>query len=106
MQKHLTVKSFFAKKYIIAVIGLGYVGLPLAAHLSRNFKVIGYDNNEVNITELKNGHDRTLELTDAELKKPEIHFTSDAAELSDCRLFIVAVPTPVDDSHVPDLRAI
>jgi UDP-N-acetyl-D-galactosamine dehydrogenase len=106
MQKQLTVKSFFAKKDIIAVIGLGYVGLPLAAHLSRNFKVIGYDNNEVNITELKNGHDRTLELTAAELKKADIHFTSDAAELSDCRLFIVAVPTPVDDSHVPDLRAI
>jgi UDP-N-acetyl-D-galactosamine dehydrogenase len=106
MGKQLTVKSFFTKKDKIAVIGLGYVGLPLAAHLSRNFKVIGYDNNEVNIAELKKGHDRTLELTAAELKKADIHFTSDAAELSDCRLFIVAVPTPVDDSHVPDLRAI
>ncbi len=106
MEKQLSVQSFLTKKDIIAVIGLGYVGLPLAAHLSRNFKVIGYDNNEVNILELKNGHDRTLELSDAELKKADIHFTSDAAELSGCRLFIVAVPTPVDDSHVPDLRAI
>jgi UDP-N-acetyl-D-galactosamine dehydrogenase len=105
MVKQLTIKSFLDKKNKIAIIGLGYVGLPLAAHLSRHFSVIGYDNNEANIAELKKGHDRTMELTDAELKKANIHFTSDPTELSPCRLFIVAVPTPVDHFHVPDLNA-
>ncbi|PKN51650.1 MAG: nucleotide sugar dehydrogenase [Deltaproteobacteria bacterium HGW-Deltaproteobacteria-13] len=90
----------------MAIVGLGYVGLPLAAHLSRHFSVIGYDNNPVNIAEFKKGHDRTMELTDAELKKSRIHFTSDPAELSSCRLFIVCVPTPVDHFHVPDLSAL
>jgi UDP-N-acetyl-D-galactosamine dehydrogenase len=104
--KQLTVKSFLAKKDKIAIVGLGYVGLPLAAHLSRHFSVIGYDNNPVNIAEFKKGHDRTMELTDAELKKSRIHFTSDPAELSSCRLFIVCVPTPVDHFHVPDLSAL
>jgi UDP-N-acetyl-D-galactosamine dehydrogenase len=105
MEKPLSVKSFADKEDKIAVIGLGYVGLPLAAHLSRHFSVIGYDNSEANVAELKKGHDRTMELTDAELIKANIHFTTDPASLSQCRLFIVAVPTPVDHFHVPDLSA-
>jgi UDP-N-acetyl-D-galactosamine dehydrogenase len=105
MEKPLSVKSFSNKEDKIAVIGLGYVGLPLAAYLSRHFSVIGYDNSEANVAELKKGHDRTMELTDAELKKANIHFTTDPALLSQCRLFIVAVPTPVDHFHVPDLSA-
>lgn len=106
MKKTLTAQSFFAGKNKIAVIGLGYVGLPLAAHLSRHFKVIGYDINETSIAELKRGHDHTMELSDAELKKAKINFTSKQADLSACKLFIVAVPTPVDHFHVPDLGAI
>lgn len=106
MKNKLTAESFFTGKNKIAVIGLGYVGLPLAAHLSRHFKVVGFDINKTNVAELKNGHDRTMELTDAELKKTNIYFTADPAELSSCRLFIVAVPTPVDDFHVPDLSAL
>ncbi|MGV8058610.1 MAG: nucleotide sugar dehydrogenase [Smithellaceae bacterium] len=105
MKKPLSIKSFFDKEDKIAVIGLGYVGLPLAAHLSYHFPVIGYDNNEASIEELKKGHDRTMELNDAELKKANIFFTADPADLSQCRLFIVAVPTPVDHFHVPDLTA-
>jgi UDP-N-acetyl-D-galactosamine dehydrogenase len=106
MEKPLSIKSFLAKENKIAVIGLGYVGLPLAAHLSRHFSVTGYDISEANVSELKNGHDRTMELNDAELKKSNIHFTTDSAELAQCRLFIVAVPTPVDHFHVPDLAAL
>ena len=102
----LTIKSFLAKKDKIAVVGLGYVGLPLAAHLSRHFSVIGYDNNPASIAEFKKGHDRTMELTDEELKKSRIQFTSDPEDLSPCRLFIVAVPTPVNDVHIPDLSAL
>ncbi len=105
MQKHLAVKSFYDKIDKIAVVGLGYVGLPLAAHLSHHFPVIGYDNNETNVAELKKGHDRTMELSAAELQKANIHFTSNPAQLAQCRLFIVAVPTPVDHFHVPDLTA-
>ena len=104
--KKLTIKSFLAKKDKIAIVGLGYVGLPLASHLSRHFSVIGYDNNQVGIAELKKGHDRTMELTDKELKQSRIYFTSDPSDLSSCRLFIVAVPTPVDNFHIPDLSAL
>lgn len=105
MEKPLSIKTFFEKEDKIAVVGLGYVGLPLAAHLSRHFSVTGYDNSEANVAELKKGHDRTMELSDGELQKSSINFTSDPAGLSECRLFIVAVPTPVDHFHVPDLSA-
>ena len=105
MKKTLTAQSFFAGKNKIAIIGLGYVGLPLAAHLSRHFKVIGFDISETNVAELKKGHDRTMELSDTELKKAKIQFTSKPMDISSCKLFIVAVPTPVDHFHVPDLRA-
>ena len=105
MKKTLSAQSFYAGKNKIAVIGLGYVGLPLAAHLSRHFTVIGFDISEANVAELKKGHDRTMELSDAELKKSKIHFTSKPSDLASCKLFIVAVPTPVDHFHVPDLGA-
>jgi UDP-N-acetyl-D-galactosamine dehydrogenase len=106
MKQTLTAQSFFAGKNKIAVIGLGYVGLPLAAHLSQHFKVVGFDISEANISELKKGHDRTMELSDSELRNAKIHFTSKPADLAGCKLFIVAVPTPVDHFHVPDLGAI
>lgn len=106
MKKTLTAQSFCAGKNKIAVVGLGYVGLPLAAHLSRHFTVIGFDINESSVAELKKGHDRTMELTDAELKKSKISFTFKPSDLASCKLFIVAVPTPVDHFHVPDLHAI
>ena len=105
MKKTLTAQSFYAGKNKIAVVGLGYVGLPLAVHLSRHFTVVGYDVSEANVAELKKGHDRTMEVSDAELKKAKMHFTSKPADLASCKLFIVAVPTPVDHCHVPDLGA-
>ena len=105
MKKNLTAQSFYAGKNKIAIVGLGYVGLPLAVHLSRHFTVVGYDVSEANVAELKKGHDRTMEVADGELKKTKIHFTAKPADLSSCKLFIVAVPTPVDHFHVPDLRA-
>jgi UDP-N-acetyl-D-galactosamine dehydrogenase len=106
MKRTLTAQSFFAGENKIAVVGLGYVGLPLAAHLSRHFTVVGFDINEETVSELKKGHDRTMELSDAELKRSKIHFTSKQSDLSGSKLFIVAVPTPVDHFHVPDLGAI
>ncbi|MDA8138643.1 MAG: nucleotide sugar dehydrogenase [Desulfobacteraceae bacterium] len=86
----------------IAVIGLGYVGLPLAVHLSEYFDVVGYDMNQARVAELQKGHDRTLEVESQKLSKASIDYTSDPRELSKCRLIIVAVPTPIDEYNIPD----
>ena len=87
----------------IAVIGLGYVGLPVAVAFGRHARTIGFDINAARIAELKNGHDATLEIEDAELKAADILFTADAADLRTADFHIVAVPTPVDNAKRPDL---
>jgi UDP-N-acetyl-D-galactosamine dehydrogenase len=88
----------------VAVIGLGYVGLPLAVHLGRQLSTIGYDISERRIEELRAGQDRTREFTKDELKTAEhLAYTSDTAVLKGCNFFIVAVPTPIDASKRPDL---
>jgi UDP-N-acetyl-D-galactosamine dehydrogenase len=96
-------ESFLNGRRRIAVVGLGYVGLPLAIHLSACFSVVGYDVKEGRIAELKEGRDRTLEIPQEALKKTAIVFSADAEVLSTCSLIIVAVPTPIDDSRIPDL---
>lgn len=89
----------------IAVIGLGYVGLPLAAEFGKTRKVIGFDINETRIAELKKGVDVTLEVDSAELTDARrLTFTHDAADLASCRFFIVTVPTPIDTANRPDLK--
>ena len=89
----------------IAVIGLGYVGLPLAFELAAKFEVVGFDINETRVTELQRGHDRTREIPanwfDAEVRRPG--FTGDPADIADCNVYIVTVPTPIDSHRVPDL---
>ncbi|ASM36778.1 nucleotide sugar dehydrogenase [Campylobacter sputorum] len=90
----------------IAVIGLGYVGLPLAVAFSNKFEVIGYDINKDRIKELQNGSDKTLEINDDELKnslKNGIKFSSNLNDLKEFNFFIIAVPTPVDKNNRPDL---
>jgi UDP-N-acetyl-D-galactosamine dehydrogenase len=87
----------------IAVVGLGYVGLPLAVALSKNFPVVGFDIHKGRIEELKNGHDRTEEVSSARLRAATMHFTSMAQEIAKANLFIVTVPTPVDEMNQPDL---
>jgi UDP-N-acetyl-D-glucosamine/UDP-N-acetyl-D-galactosamine dehydrogenase len=98
--------SFLNRSSKIAVVGLGYVGLPLAVHLSAHFAVTGYDVRKSRIAELKQGHDRTLEVSGETLKKAVLDFTADAQIISSCPLIIVAVPTPIDDSRIPDLRPV
>lgn len=89
----------------IGIIGLGYVGLPLAVEFGKNENVIGFDINQVRIDELKRGHDRTLEVETEELKKAvHLKFTSSINDLKSVNYFIITVPTPVDEYHVPDLR--
>jgi UDP-N-acetyl-D-glucosamine/UDP-N-acetyl-D-galactosamine dehydrogenase len=99
----VTFESLSERKDKIAIVGLGYVGLPLAVHLSRHFEVIGYDLKPDRIRELKNGKDRTLEIAESDLANACIFFTADPSELSQCRLIIVAVPTPIDAYRIPDL---
>ena len=90
----------------IAVIGLGYVGLPLAIYLARRFPVLGFDINEARIAELKAGHDRTDEVTDEEFAlATSLSFSSDFHDLGDCNFYIVTVPTPIDAAKRPDLTA-
>jgi UDP-N-acetyl-D-galactosamine dehydrogenase len=88
----------------IAIIGLGYVGLPLAVEFGKRRRVIGFDINGKRIAELGAGRDSTLETTAAELAEAEfLSFTSDADALRACTTFIVTVPTPIDDANRPDL---
>jgi UDP-N-acetyl-D-galactosamine dehydrogenase len=90
----------------IAVIGLGYVGLPVAVAFARaGSPVIGFDINEGRIAELRSGHDRTREVEPADLKLTALLFESEASRLTDADFYIVTVPTPIDDARRPDLSA-
>ena len=81
----------------IAVIGLGYVGLPLAAAFSEKFTVLAYDNDSNRVGELNNGRDRIEQMTKADLiqLQSRLTFSDDAETLSDCNIFIITVPTPL-----------
>ncbi|HBV04397.1 MAG TPA: nucleotide sugar dehydrogenase [Staphylococcus sp.] len=87
----------------IAVVGLGYVGLPVAVAFGKQQKVVGFDINKTRINELKNGYDRTNEVNDEDLKKSNIKFTNEPEELSKADFIIVAVPTPINKNNQPDL---
>jgi len=87
----------------IAVIGLGYVGLPLAVGLARHFEVTGFDIDQTRIEQLKGGFDRTSEIEENILKKTSLRFTSSVSDLKGKNVFIVTVPTPVTDDNLPDL---
>lgn len=90
----------------IAVIGLGYVGLPVAVAFGRNTRCIGFDINTTRIAELVGGHDDTLEVTDEELAASDILFTSNPEDLRAADFHIVAVPTPIDQAKRPDLTPV
>jgi len=93
------------KKQKICLIGLGYVGLPLAVAFAEKFLVIGFDVNSSRIQELEGGHDRTLEIEDDLLisVKSNISYSSNIQDTKDCNIYIVTVPTPIDKSNQPDL---
>ena len=92
------------KTTTLAIIGLGYVGLPLAVEFGKKRSVIGFDINQQRILALKDGHDATLEVEDDELAKAELlHFTSNAADLAEANIYIVTVLTPIDEHKRPDL---
>ncbi|MDW3942978.1 nucleotide sugar dehydrogenase [Staphylococcus saprophyticus] len=87
----------------IAVVGLGYVGLPVAVTFGNKHKVIGFDINESRIQELKNNYDRTNEVTEDKLKNTNMEYTSNAEDLKKADFIIIAVPTPIDKHNKPDL---
>lgn len=89
----------------IAVIGLGYVGLPLAVAFGRTRATLGFDIDAPRIAQLQAGHDATLELEDHELAAAQhLRYSADSGALRDCRIFVVTVPTPIDAHEQPDLH--
>ena len=97
------ITKFKNKQNKIAVIGLGYVGLPIALAFAKHFKVIGFDISQPRIDLMRNGVDPSKELDTEEFQDRDIFFTADAADLKEGNFFIVTVPTPVDEHYVPDL---
>ena len=89
----------------ICLIGLGYVGLPLAVAFAEKFQVVGFDINDDRIRELESGEDKTLEIEDDLLQsvEPNITYTTNIQDTKDCNIYIVTVPTPIDSSNLPDL---
>ena len=90
----------------IAVVGLGYVGLPLAIALAKKARVVGFDISRRKVEQLRRGHDATGEVEAAELAQSTIELTDDAARLREASFLIVTVPTPIDDHKKPDLRPV
>ncbi|MDY7219421.1 Vi polysaccharide biosynthesis UDP-N-acetylglucosamine C-6 dehydrogenase TviB [Denitrificimonas sp. JX-1] len=92
------------KNIKLAVIGLGYVGLPLAVEFGKKRSVVGFDINQPRIDALKAGHDATLEVSDAELAEANgLSYTASLDDLQDCNVYIVTVPTPINEHKQPDL---
>ncbi|MES2205192.1 MAG: nucleotide sugar dehydrogenase [Pseudomonadota bacterium] len=90
----------------VSVVGLGYVGLPVAVAFGKQTQTIGFDVNELRLDELRQGHDRTNEVEATDLKNTNVIYTSDISILAQADFHIVAVPTPVDEAHQPDLTPV
>lgn len=90
----------------IGVIGLGYVGLPLALAFSEKYEVTGYDLDEGRISSLNNGRDLTLQVSEDDLKKSKLKLSNDFKDISACNVYIITVPTPVDENKKPDISSL
>ena len=97
--------ELIAGKSKLALVGLGYVGMPIAVEFAKHVSVVGFDINEKRVNEYKNGIDATNEVGDA-IKNTTVEFTADPKKLSEARFIVVAVPTPVNDDTTPDLRPV
>ena len=104
------MKNFYEelinKKRKLCVVGLGYVGMPIAVAFSKKIDVIGFDLNKAKIEMYKNGHDITKEVGDEEISKAKMLFTSNEKDLDEASFYIVAVPTPINDDTSPDLTPV
>ena len=97
------IEKYLSKEAQVCVVGLGYVGLPVALELARKFKVVGFDINADRIEMMRNGYDPSNELDPSEFEGCDIAFTANPADLKDCTFYVVAVPTPIDEHKNPDL---
>lgn len=97
-------KDLVQKKAKICVIGLGYVGLPIALEFAKKFSVIGFDINEKRVALMRQGIDPSKELAAEEFEHTDIYFTASLEEIRDAQFYVVAVPTPIDEHKIPDLR--
>ena len=100
----LIYQNLIEKQEKLAVVGLGYVGLPIALEFARKISVIGFDINEKRVEMMRNHIDPSEELEAEQFEGCDIHFTASSEELREARFFIVAVPTPIDEHNLPDLR--
>lgn len=91
----------------IAIVGLGYVGLPVALAFAKRFEnVVAFDVSAARVAKLKDGIDRTNEVSENELGRTSLHITNDVRAMKDSTFFFVVVPTPIDESHKPDLEPV
>lgn len=102
----ITFDELCARRRPMAVVGLGYVGLPLAVAFSHHFDVIGFDISRARIEELAGGHDHTREVSEEKLAAAKIRYTTDPTALAEAAVIIVAVPTPIDSHKTPDLTPV
>lgn len=100
------VEKLKNKEKTLAVIGLGYVGLPIALEFAKKIKVVGFDINANRVEMMKNHIDPSGELTSADFENTDILFTANVDDLKEVSFYIVAVPTPIDDHNMPDLRPV
>jgi len=102
----ITLEDLKQKKSAVAIVGLGYVGLPLAVSLSHHYTVIGFDISKDRVEALKKGHDATNEVDDESLAAATVRFSCDPESLREAGVIIVAVPTPIDSHRRPDLTPV
>ena len=98
--------NLIQKEAKLAVVGLGYVGLPIALEFARKIKVVGFDINPERVALMKNGIDPSNELESDDFQGCDIIFTHSLEDLKEVNFFVVAVPTPIDDSNLPNLKPI
>lgn len=101
---HMIYQDLIDKNSKLAVIGLGYVGLPIALEFAKRINVIGFDINAARIGQMQRGEDPSRELSAADFENRSIEFTCNIDDLQEATFFIVAVPTPIDDTNLPDLK--
>ena len=108
MSENIFISPNAATTQTIAIIGLGYVGLPLAVAFAHKRPVIGFDIDSARVSDLQNGKDKTLQCSSEELAQVNslhtLQFTNDIKFIQDCQIYIITVPTPVDINKNPDLR--
>ena len=97
-------ENLIKKEAKLALVGLGYVGLPIALEFAKRVKVVGFDINQARVDMMRRGEDPSRELEATDFENRDITFTADINELKDVNFFIVAVPTPIDETNLPDLK--